>query len=111
MSENLQIPPLNASSLAATFILLQTSENNDRLTYLKRHHPSYSHLNWTNADSWLKILPPLSTKDYHLLCREACNILVTNHSILITLACYGRERLVSNLSDDEIQVFRDARLL
>lgn len=112
MPQDVKMPKLDASSLTATFILHQTpTDDVYKLTHYKLNHPSYSHLDWNSAEEWQVRLQPQIFDSYFLICREACRLFVRATPILVNLACYGREMLLSNLSDDELQVFRDAKLL
>jgi hypothetical protein len=112
MSVNSQTILLDAGVLTATFLLYQTSgDDEDKLIYYKRNHPSYSHLDWNQAEKWHSKLQPLIFDHYPSMCREACRIFLTENRLLLDLVCYGREMLLSNLTEDECQVFKSAHLL
>lgn len=103
---------LDSGTMTATFLLHQLGTADvDRLTHYKMNHPSYSHLDWNSAERWYSRLDSSVFEKYFLMCRQACWYFVNDNPILLNLACYGRDLLVSNLSDDELQVFRDAKLL
>jgi hypothetical protein len=61
---------------------------------------------------WISALEGIDNKpSLDKLCRKACYLFVTRSQILVELSCNGREDLISNLSEDEIQVFRNGLLL
>lgn len=78
--------------------------------YLKKTDPTWAHLDWNGAEEWEQIL---NTEDneIEILCRDACYEFILSDSVLINLCSYGREKLIANLSNNEIQVFRNAGLL
>jgi len=114
---NGKLPYLNMSSLTALYILSSENFSNDVLSTLsnkhrKRNDPAWSHLDWINAEKWFDILrEKLPIANINLLCRLACSKFLLKTPLLTKLAGKGREMLVANLSEDEVQVFRNAGLL
>ncbi len=112
-----KVPYLNMSSLTALYILSLDHFNNDpssKLTikHRKRNDPAWSHLNWLAAEKWFTILEEkLPFADIKLLCRHACSIFVLTNSLLTKLAGKGRDAHTATLTEDELQVFRNAKLL
>ena len=62
------------------------------------------------VENWLNVLNKENT-ELHSICQDACSAFVISHQFLRELAKYGRDSLLSNLTPDELQVFRNARLL
>jgi hypothetical protein len=69
------------------------------------------HLDWEGAEQWDTIISEGLNADIDLICRKASSSFILNSEILLELVTYGRDNVVSNLSDDELQVFRNAKLL
>ncbi|HEV7332715.1 MAG TPA: DUF3883 domain-containing protein [Flavisolibacter sp.] len=110
------LPPLNMSSLTAAQLLILGNISNDGFSLTKkhreRHDPAWSHLDWSNGKNWVPMLLKNGvTTDIKVLCRLACTEFVFSTSLLTKLAAKGREPLVGTLSEDELQVFRNASLL
>jgi hypothetical protein len=113
----LELPYLNMGSLTALYILSLENGSNDASSTLsnrhrKRNDPAWLHLDWAGAEKWVNILrEKLPVANISLICRLACSKFVLNAPVLTKLAGKGRESLVTALSEDELQVFRNAGLL
>jgi hypothetical protein len=106
-----EVPHLNISSVIA-FIAMGSKSSSSTLSFLKKNDPSYSHLDWNNAENWKIILEDeLAFDDFPLVCRAFCFRFVMADDLMLLLAGNGREAVISNLNSDELQVFRNARLL
>lgn len=104
-------PPLTMSSILAYSKVLSI-EDASTLNYLKYNDPSYSHFDWDGAEKWNRFLAyQENTTDIRLICRTICYQFITCNDVMLDLARRGRELLVSNLTDNELQVFRNAGLL
>jgi|GEM_PF-6403135 len=101
---------LDMSTVIALYLLL-SEESKEFLTYLRKNHPSYCHLDWSNAKTWIEQFSLTSNSTFEKLCIECCNIFISNNPVLKSLVFIGRGPLVSALSDDERQVFHSAKLL
>jgi hypothetical protein len=109
MSNN--IPPLNMSCVIA-FIEKSTNKKHDTLDYLKKNDPSLSHIDWIAPADWEKVIDFSNSSDsIDKICRNFCLQFINSTPYLLKLTCYGRDSLISNLSADELQVFRIGKLL
>jgi hypothetical protein len=100
-------PPLNMSSLMALKLDLENAYN---LDYLKFNDPSYIRLDWNGSQSWKKLITQ-DCSSLSELCKKACFLFISSNQLLSRLAVRGREIMISNLSENEKQVFRNAGLL
>jgi len=84
----------------------------NRFMYMRENHPSYINLDWEEAEKWIDFIEIKNiNNDLQIICREVAEIFILHSSVLLELAAHGREVLISNLNDDEIQVFRNGGLL
>lgn len=108
-------PQLNMSSLTAykQLILSNTSAPDivAKIDYLRKSDPTHVHFDWPSAENWWKSFGVPSLTSDEALYKLACKSFVESNPILLNLTRHGRESLISNLEDDELQVFRNAGLL
>lgn len=81
------------------------------IDYKKKSDPAYAHLDWKSVAAWRDILTVPADIPFSLLCREFCLQFILYNKTLLKLAGLGRDAVISNLSVDETQVFRQAMLL
>lgn len=111
------IPAFDMSSLTALHLLITGQEQVNSLQqmailYKRKNYPGWAQLKWEEGSKWLEFFPdPLRSTDLVTVCREACSVFVLSNQTLTQLAGIGRDSLLSNLSDDELQVFRNAGLI
>lgn len=87
-------------------------ESDNKFQFLKKNNPSLIHLDWDGAEQWNNELNvDVLSMNLENICRNAASIFILNNKVLIELVTYGREKLISSLSDDERQVFRNGGLL
>lgn len=90
----------------------ESIEAHNIFEYVKVSNPSFLHLDWDGASKWKELIgDKLSDSELAPICRLASFHFILKDQILLELVTYGREKLVSNLTDDEKQVFRNGALL
>jgi hypothetical protein len=112
-SNQQNVPELSMSSLTALKLSIEYHNNDAELlsSHLKANDPAWSHLNWKVAEQWRELITLPNQTTLLLLCQEACLHFVLSKPILLQLTRHGREGLISSLSSDELQVFRNGGLL
>ena len=97
---------------ALKLIIEHESEATEKLEHIRSNHPTFSHLDWTGAEIWNRvILADTRTTELDGICRQACTHFILGNQVLLELVSQGRESFIANLGDDEKQVFRNAGLL
>ena len=87
-------------------------ESENRFAFIRESNPSLLHLDWDGAENWNKLIESeIIIADLNAICRHAASIFILNNPVLLELVTYGRDALFSNLTEDELQVFRNGRLL
>ncbi|RYE12071.1 MAG: hypothetical protein EOP45_23500, partial [Sphingobacteriaceae bacterium] len=115
--KNKNLPFLSMSNMTALKLIIEhqsktSIESINRFQFIKDTNPSLLHLDWEGAEIWNKLIEAeVIIDDLPCICRQAASIFILNNPILLELVTYGRESLVSNLTEDEKQVFRNGGLL
>ena len=103
--------PLNMSIVSA-FHALNTINNSDHVQYLKKNDPTLSHVDWNSFEFWeSKLDKIIFPADIESVCRHFCYEFILSKEYFLKLTKFGRQSLISNLNADEIQVFRNGKLL
>jgi hypothetical protein len=110
----MSLPSLTMSNMSALKLIIEQRTNfnaSGSFKYIKDNNPSMLHLDWEGAEEWDKIISEGLNADINLICRKAAASFLLNSEILLELVTYGRDNVIKNLTDDELQVFRNAQLL
>lgn len=105
------------SSMTALKLIIENQskasvESSNRFQFIKDNHPSLVRLDWDGAEVWTNLIEAeIIIDDLQVICRQASALFILNNPVLLELAIHGRETLISNLNDDEMQVFRNGGLL
>lgn len=99
-------------SIVSAFHALKSIDNPDHISYLKKNDPTLAHVDWTSFQFWeSKLINIVSSLDIAVICRHFCFEFILEKEYFLKLTQYGRQSLISNLNSDEIQVFRNGKLL
>lgn len=105
-------PKLDMGSITALYLFLtESQQTNIAVKHKIQNDPTWSHLNWDEAMKWNKVIQAETRYSLVSICLQACFVFVTSDPTLSALSGLGRGALTSVLSQDEWQVFKNAKLL